>query len=558
MASDRGALGDDEEMRRRLRGIVVAALAACLARGAAAQAQGPAAGTLAFREPAFHFFSGEQAARTVIFTPAADGERPSKTRLHWRVTVGNAVMQQGSVGFEAGGDGPAHAIILTMPEVRRIVRGVIGLSLQQDAKVLATGGHDVALFPPVPAVPALLKDKKIVLYDPTGRTAAALGYLGVKYSELPQTWSLATGEADLLVIGSGVPDDRLARLLEQVKGNVAEGMAVVCLEQVRLDESRLPYLGLEDATAGLATWVETLGKRPLRGELADEVLSAWREDGEVVRRPFAGPTRGNFRILLDVAESAAGPQHAAAVEVPLGKGKLVFSQMLIGEKSLQEPVARYALVNLLVHAAEPAQGLGARAAVLAGADEPQFFRALKLIGLESGPGVPPVADCGALLISGSAEGAERLKAASRQECEDVLGVLKRDGTVLLLGAEPEALGAFEFLWDGTLTVGRKKEGKGFDFASISGYGVCQGLRPGELSRLCERARYPSISFVGRGPKAQAVSGDGLIVLPGEQGKVIVWQLPLPQDEKDEEALRTYSQLLTGLEVELKIPERRDQ
>lgn len=544
-------------MRRRFCGIVVAALAACLARGAAAQAQGPAAGTLAFREPAFHFFSGEQAARTVIFTAAADGARPSKARLHWRITVGNAVMQQGSVGFEAGGDGPAHAIILTMPEVRRIVRGAIGLSLEQDAKVLASGGHDVVLFPPVPAVPVLLKDKKIVLYDPTGRTAAALGYLGVKYAELPQTWSLATGEADLLIIGNSVPDDRLTRLLEQVRGNVAEGMAVVCLEQVQLDESRPPYLGLESATAGLATWVETLGKRPLRGELAQPVLSVWREDGRIVRRPFLGPTRGNFRILLDVAEAADGPQHAAAVEMPLGKGKLVFSQMLIGEKFLQEPVARYALVNLLVHAAEPAQGFGARAAVLAGADELQFFRALKLIGLGSGPGAPEIADCGVLLISGSAKGAERLKAASRQEREDVLSILKRNGTVLVLGAEPEALGAFAFLWDGTLTVGRKKEGKGFDLASISGYGFCQGLRPGELSRLCDRASHPAITFVGNGPKGQTVSGDGLLILPEEAGQVIVCQLPLPLDEKDEEALRTYSQLLTGLGVELKIPERRE-
>jgi len=531
-------------------------LAACLACGGAAAADGQAAGALAIQEPGLHFFSGEQVAKTVAFAPAA-GEAPADARLSWQLTIGSAVVQRASAEVKAGKDGLVREVILTMPEVRRIAQGAIGLSLQQDADVLVAGRYDIAVFPLMPVVPTMVKGRKVVLYDPMGGTGAALGYLGVKYSELPQTWSLATGEADLLIIGNGVPSDSLARLLSQLRGNVAEGMAVLCLEQVQLDESQLPCLSLANGEGRLSVWAEPVGKEPIRGELAQPVLSVWREDGRIVRRPFLGPARGNFRILLDVVEAADGPPQAAVVEVPFGNGRLIFSQMLIGESFWQEPVARYALVNLLTHALMPHAGVGARAGVLAAPDEKRFRDSLSLLGLDAALSTAPGELRDVAIVSGSEESAEQLKGAGRSAQEELLALLKRGGTVLLAGLKPGAVGAFEFLWDGTLTVKAAKKGAAPDFSTIRGVGLFQGLRPGELSRLCGRASHPAITFVGNGPKGQTVSGDGLLILPEEAGQVIVCQLPLPLDEKDEEALRTYSQLLTGLGVELRIPERRE-
>ena len=42
-----------------------------------------------------------------------------------------------------------------------------------------------------------------------------------------------------------------------------------------------------------------------------------------------------------------------------------------------------------------------------------------------------------------------------------------------------------------------------------------------------------------------------------KGAIVFCQLPLPKDETDEVALRTYSQLLTNMNLILEDPTRRD-
>jgi len=536
------------------------ALGACLMLGATARGEEAAAEMLSIRQPGLHFFSGEQAARTVLIR-AAGLEGAPATRLTWTVTVGTAVAQRGSAQVKPGGGLIEQEILLQMPEVRRVTAGALRLSLQQDARVLRSRAYDIGLFPPAPVVPAMVKDKKIVLYDPTGRTAAALAYLGVKYAELPQTWSLDTGEADLLIVGCAVPDEVLARLLDQVRANVHKGMAVLCLEQAHLDEGKPPYLALADREAPLAAWAEPAGKQPVRGELPEAMLSLWRGDGAVVRRAFAGPTRGNFRILTDAAPAgvADAPQ-AAVVEAPSGKGKLVFSQMLIGEKFLEEPVARYAFVNLLVRALAPGEPLGAKAAVLAGPEDEakKVAETAKLLGLDAVVNPLSVEGYDFVLVSGTEGSAERLGASGRAGKEALLGVLKEGGTVSLVGLAPGAVGTFDFLWGGAVTVAAAEEGAALDLSSMADKALFQGLRPSELRTLCGRAPHPLIAFTSQAPNVASVAGAGIVALPRLKGTVIISQLPLPEDEKDEMSLRTYSELLTNSGVELKIPERRDE
>ena len=144
-------------------------------------------------------------------------------RLNWALSADGATVVRGGVPVAQAG---AAQLLLPMPSVKRITSVVLRLSLERDGAVLASGEHTLHLYPPRPAQPAGVAQKRIVLLDPTGRTAAALDYLGVPYEEASATWTAATGSADMIVVGDSVGADELARFLHSVRGMVSDGVAV--------------------------------------------------------------------------------------------------------------------------------------------------------------------------------------------------------------------------------------------------------------------------------------------------------------------------------------------
>ena len=72
--------------------------------------------------------------------------------------------------------------------------------------------------------------------------------------------------------------------------------------------------------------------------LTSDDLRWWAGDHRVAANALAAPAQGNFCILASIG-SESGLEYAAALEAPFGKGGLLCSQFLLGQKFDSEPVA---------------------------------------------------------------------------------------------------------------------------------------------------------------------------------------------------------------------------
>ena len=191
---------------------------------------------------------------------------------------------------------------------------------------------------------------------------------------------------------------------------MAEGAVCVVLEQTGLDAGKFPWLSLAPAQAPWDATEGPAGTDVLRGELAPDALAGWRDTGHSVERPLRTPVRGNFTLLLDAAPGAQAPPETAALEVPQGKGRYIFSQLLIAHDFLAEPAARYALVNLLRYAATvPPHAAPVRAAVLADPQEEAFAKGFAPLGLKADVNPPSLEGCGVVIVYGSEASAQAFR-----------------------------------------------------------------------------------------------------------------------------------------------------
>ena len=541
-----------------MRRAILLMLALLMPLAAAAEEAAKPAGALTVREAGWRFFSGEQVVRTAmvdVALPEAGGD----LRLAWRLSVGAAPVRGDTLAVPFGAAG-GMPFTLAMPQVQRITDARLELSFERAGATLAHGTFALQIFPPRPAAPSALQGKKVVLLDPTGRTAAALGYLKIAYDEAPAAWTAVTGAADVFIVGDSVPADELARFLAAVQPRIAEGAVCVVLEQTHLDATRFPWLSLAPQAASWNAWEGPAGPAVLRGELAPEALIVWRDGGRSVACPMLTPARGNFTLLLEAIGAAQELPQTAALEVPCGKGRYVFSQLLIAHAFFDEPAARYVLANLLRYAATvPPHGPAVRAAVLADPQEERFARGFTPLGLKADVNPPALDGCGVVLVYGSEASAQVFRAQKAARTQALRDMVEAGGKLVLLDLRPETLDSFRGLWDGDVELAGPDRMGAVLVPKVEDKPLLTGVLPRDLEGLCQSADFPLISYRARRDGAEA-SARGVLVVAQGKGAVVFCQLPLPAPlmtgDADEAALRTYSQFLTNLNLILEDPNRR--
>ncbi len=193
---------------------------------------------------------------------------------------------------------------------------------------------------PQPAIDpevAALGARNLLVYDPTSTAAAYLTGRGITFTALKNLDNLPN-EARLLVIGK----DALTSA-ESVNGRLAAwasvGRTVVVLEQAHpLKSPALPAEMAPASNEGRVAFAEDLGHPAFRG-LAQKDFFTWSPDEIVFRNAYAKPSRG-AKSLIQCGQSL---QNSGLVEVPAGKGILLLSQMVVGEKLAQTPWPRRCL-----------------------------------------------------------------------------------------------------------------------------------------------------------------------------------------------------------------------
>lgn len=166
----------------------------------------------------------------------------------------------------------------------------------------------------------------------------------------------------------------------------------------------------------------------------------WNPGEVVYRDAYFKPSRG-ARSIVQCGESL---KNSGLVEVPVGPGLLLLSQMRVGETLETNAVAQHLLANLIEHAATYNQEF--RPVAVAANDAPRLAEALDAIGLRAEKLSDPLSALrapGVKLAVISASPAN-LKALAGNQAE-VEAFAKAGGYVVLNGLTPEGLADFNKL-----------------------------------------------------------------------------------------------------------------
>lgn len=242
--------------------------------------------------------------------------------------------------------GHSEAVELNVPlpqGVQKRVDARLVLGLEYDGVERFREAHPVSIFPPIrPPQPS---DRRVVVVDPGGAVKGRLDAWGWEFAvvgDVPRKHPAPL----LLVVGpdglGGDPKLALRRILNLV----ADGARVCILEQSRpFPKGVLPLELRTRPAAGAYAWPR--GSHPALEGVQRDDLQLWARGQEVFRRPFL--RNPHWPILVD-ASAHEQLSLAPVVELPMGKGRLVLCQLLVGEKMADVPAAERLFASMLKYA----------------------------------------------------------------------------------------------------------------------------------------------------------------------------------------------------------------
>ena len=384
------------------------------------------------------FGSGQTVTRTLgLFNDTHDAAPMTLART---LAVGGKVVSRDvSEHRVAPGTSEKFDVTLTMPKVSGRAEGqwtlellVGGNSVFKDTKDVSILDADAAL-----ADARKIGARQLLVYDPPGAIAADFTRARVPFTPLASLDALPP-DGKVLVVGRDALTESESTS-SRLAAYAADGRGVVVLEQKHPLKYRAFPAAMEAATnEGRTAFGEDLEHPALRG-LAQKDFFTWGPDEVVYRDAYAKPTRG-AKSLVQCDNLL---QNSALVEVPVGRGVLLLSQLAVGEKLGTNAVARQLLGNLVAHGASYRLEFRPVAASVEGA--PQLAKALDALGLKYDAVSDPLA-----AISGEAKIAvvaatpARLKALAAQP-DAVERFTRSGGWLVLNGLTPEGLADYNRL-----------------------------------------------------------------------------------------------------------------
>jgi hypothetical protein len=286
-------------------------------------------------------------------------------RVSWSLSAKKRTLARGEEALELTPDQPAAVTVpLHIPPVKEGVVFEAELTLavyntQRDSP-LGKLVKPIWIYPQDPFADRTrwLQERKLVLYDPAGKTAAVFDQAKIPYRELRNTAALAELQAGLLVLGEGVSLADHRDVPEAVCQLAAGGVPVLCLAPA---DGAFDLPGSAEVARGgtSADQDERLASqrsgRPqsLTFRRADVLADldhrldtrGWPPDGKLVAHGLT-LTSERGRVVAQVTDSADGWTWLQ-VRYPRPGATLVICQFTIIEHWDAGPTPRFLLARLL-------------------------------------------------------------------------------------------------------------------------------------------------------------------------------------------------------------------
>ncbi len=254
------------------------------------------------------------------------------------------------------------------------------IALLQDETTVFSDERQYSAYPQ-PSL-SVSENSRLALYDTEGTTRDLLTGEGIDFLPVEDLQTAPYEQFGLLLVGKNSlrEEELLSVGAETIAAKwedfAARGGWVVVLEQPSYPRWMPLALSPTDYQANFA--FPRAADHPIVAGLSPEHLRWWRGSNLVTAGNLPKPSRGNFRVLIDVG-SQNGLDHAAIIEIPRERGGFICSQMLLTTKSHIEPMAGILLQRILDYCSMPKPQL--RHAGLVTEADSQAARALSRLGL---------------------------------------------------------------------------------------------------------------------------------------------------------------------------------
>ena len=290
-----------------------------------------------------NFFSGEKAEREI--TVYNDTLIDSKIRFECNLFFENKKFESsGKEIFIEAGYSKKFKISFTAPEVNERKELQLDLKLYQGNDLVFSDFKKYSVFPKKKL--SLSKKLRIALYDRKGLMGKFLRTNGLNFLSLKELFEIPE-DIDLLIIA---PESFItypgtfARIVkENLENFVKKGGMLLILRQ-ELYPEELFKVTMTDHSPTIA--FPLARGNPVLNNIDQDDLMFWRDDNFVSGKDFKKPCSGNIRSLVD-SGGVGGLIYSPMVEILMGNGKAILSQMMIAEKYDREPVTNLILQNIL-------------------------------------------------------------------------------------------------------------------------------------------------------------------------------------------------------------------
>jgi len=288
-------------------------------------------------------------------------------------------------GKEVARDSSAHNVppgmyekfdvALAMPKVSARQEGVWKLTLSRSGQTVFADEKAVSVLPAVAATDAPLDPAvTVAVFDPNGGVEALLAEAGILTTHVADLAHLPA-TAKVLIVGKDALDAASATS-SLLASWASSGRCVIVLEQTNpLKYQALPGEMATDTNAGCLGFVEDL-THPIFDGLQQKDFSCWSGDGQLYRNAYVKPVSGGKSLV----QCDNRLQDSALVQMQAGKGILLLSQLLIGQKLADCAAAQHLLLNMVKYAKQ--YQLVYRDTHVAAAENPELTKALDQTGLQ--------------------------------------------------------------------------------------------------------------------------------------------------------------------------------
>lgn len=315
-----------------------------------------------------HFWTGST-IEPLVYIVHHDLTRGDLTnlKLSWKITLADKVLSKGEDEFE---NTPYYAskgkkIRIDLPDKLPVskVNCALELTLYENDEQISTNVYDILVSSNEWTKDiALLKEKKIGLFDLTGETKRIFDLFGVSFFTLKDLTEIRTREMDVLVVANLDSDNEVPYSWEDVRRMAGNGLNTLLIHPGK-HLKWLYYYEVESIyeRKGRITNMR-IPEHPVFSGLESNELAWWqmngREKPRACRRSYRFRSEKNISKLVTFLRPhvyLGNPTYQLyemtgypLVEFEEGKGKIIASEMELNQAE-KDPVAARLLFNILAY-----------------------------------------------------------------------------------------------------------------------------------------------------------------------------------------------------------------